>query len=89
MTISNAAPRRRPAQEFDAFCAEQKLNRHVGKALWSILDRDGSGTVSKDEFHSALLSMQASRRWTRFCPSCEYKNECAFCAECNTRRERM
>lgn len=71
-------------QEFDQFCVEVKISTAVGKQLWAILDRDGSGTVSKDEFHAALLSMQASRRWIRFCPSCEYRNDCPFCAECNS-----
>ena len=75
--------RRRASQEFDTFCADSKLKKAVSKALWSILDRDGSGTVSKDEFHTALLSLQASRRWIRFCPTCEYRNECPYCAECN------
>ena len=81
-SLANA--RRHRPQEFELFCVEVKISSAVGKQLWAILDRDGSGTVSKEEFHAALLGMQASRRWIRFCPACEYRNDCSFCHECNT-----
>lgn len=70
--------------EYDKFVKEEKIPPSTAGILWSLLDRDNSGEVSKDEFHSALLALQQNRSWARYCPSCEYRNDCAFCQECNS-----
>ena len=41
-------------------------------------------TVSRAEFSSALRNMQQARAWLRYCPTCEFRNDCAYCHECNT-----
>jgi hypothetical protein len=71
------------AQEFERFTKQINLTRQQSSELWQILDRDGSGEVSKDEFSSALTNMQAARAWLRYCPECIYQNLCAYCQECN------
>ena len=70
--------------EYDTFIKTRKIPPAIAGVLWSLLDTDGSGEVSKDEFKSALLALQSSRSWSRYCPACEYRNDCAFCQECNS-----
>ena len=70
--------------EYDKFTKSKKIPPAIAAVLWSLLDTDGSGEVSTDEFKSALLALQSSRSWSRYCPSCEYQNECDFCQECNS-----
>ena len=70
--------------EYDTFIKTKKIPPAIAGVLWSLLDTDGSGEVSKDEFKSALLALQSSRSWSRYCPACEYRNDCAFCQECNS-----
>ena len=70
--------------EYDTFIKTRKIPPAIAGVLWSLLDTDGSGEVSKDEFKSALIALQSSRSWSRYCPACEYRNDCAFCQECNS-----
>jgi len=70
--------------EFNTFIKMKQIPSAVAGVLWSLLDRDNSGEVSKDEFKSALLALRNSQSWSRYCPACEYRNECAFCQECNS-----
>lgn len=69
--------------EFDEFIQESHLSRAVSRALWTMLDSDQSGTVSRDEFRHCLRRMQATRAWLRFCPTCDFTNDCPYCQECN------
>ena len=70
--------------EFNTFIKMKQIPSAVAGVLWSLLDRDNSGEVSKDEFKSALLALRNSQSWSRYCPACEYRNDCAFCQECNS-----
>merc|ERR1740139_592978 len=70
--------------EYDTFIKTRKIPQAISGVLWSLLDVDGSGEVSKAEFKSALVALQSSRSWSRYCPSCEYRNDCAICQECNS-----
>merc|ERR1711865_491833 len=70
--------------EYDTFIKTRKIPPAIAGVLWSLLDTDGPGEVSKDEFKSALLALQSSRSWSRYCPACEYRNDCAFCQECKS-----
>ena len=69
--------------EFDEFIKESHLSGAVSRALWHMLDNDRSGEVSRDEFRSCLRRMQATRAWLRFCPTCDFTNDCPYCLECN------
>ena len=60
------------------------LPKATADNLWVLLDSDKSGTVSRAEFSSALRNMQQARAWLRYCPTCEFRNDCAYCHECNT-----
>ena len=70
--------------EYDTFIKIKQIPSAIAGVLWSLLDRDNSGEVSKDEFKSALLALRNSQSWSRYCPACEYRNDCAFCQECNS-----
>ena len=71
-------------EEFFEFAAASKLPKATADKLWALLDRDNSGTVSRAEFSRALRNMQQARAWLRYCPTCEFRNDCAYCHECNT-----
>ena len=71
------------SEEFDQFTKASNITRQQAMSLWQLLDRDGSGQVSKAEFQSALANLQAARAWLRYCPDCIYNNVCAYCQECN------
>ena len=70
-------------EEFEEFTKSENMTRATSAALWVMLDKDMSGTVSRDEFRDALLEMQHSKAWLRYCPTCSFDNDCAFCQECN------
>merc|ERR1740139_1059199 len=61
--------------EYDTFIKTRKIPQAISGVLWSLLDVDGSGEVSKAEFKSALVALQSSRSWSRYCQVC-------FCASC-------
>ena len=44
------------------------MTRATSASLWLMLDKDGSGTVSRDEFRDALLQMQSSKARPRPAP---------------------
>ena len=73
--------------EFDRFTKITNLTRQQANSLWIVLDRDGSGEVTKEEFTTALENFQKARAWLRFCPSCVYANTCNYCQECNSNCE--
>ena len=60
------------------------MTRQQATQLWRILDKDGSGQISKDEFGEALTGMHRARAWLRYCPDCIYQNTCAYCLETNS-----
>jgi len=74
--------------EFEKFTKTINIPRPIAAKLWSLLDQDGSGMVSKQEFTQALTTMQQGRIWLRLCPTCTYSNNCAFCFECNANCQR-
>ena len=71
-------------EEFFEFATASKLPKATADNLWVLLDSDKSGTVSRAEFSRALRNMQQARAWLRYCPTCEFRNDCAYCHECNT-----
>ena len=71
-------------EEFFEFATASKLPKATADNLWALLDSDKSGTASRAEFSSALRNMQQARAWLRYCPTCEFRNDCAYCHECNT-----
>ena len=69
-------------EEFKLFTRKQKLSEAVSESLWRNLDVDGNGIVDADEFTMALETMTKARAWLRFCPTCDFANECPYCVEC-------
>jgi len=69
--------------EFDALVLSRNLSVQQARDLWRVLDKDGSGVVSKAEFKEAFMAMLQARQWMRYCPACDYSNTCAFCDEVN------
>ena len=45
------------------------------------MDEDGSGSVTEEEFKGALIKLRMASQWVRFCPTCQYRHDCAFCLE--------
>lgn len=70
-------------EEFDRFTKQVNITRQQSMQLWLVLDKDGSGAVSKEEFMEALANLQQARSWLRYCPDCIYSNTCAYCLETN------
>ena len=66
-------------QEYIGFARSIKLPVSAADKLWAILDSNGDGRVTADEFTSALESMTGARAWNRYCPNCKYDNTCSFC----------
>jgi len=75
-------------QEFNRFTKAINLPRQHASLLWRILDRDGSGEVARDEFTATLEEFQRARQWSRYCPNCDYLNDCSYCRECNANCEK-
>ena len=71
-------------RRFERFSKEINMTRQQATQLWRILDKDGSGQISKDEFGEALTGMHRARAWLRYCPDCIYQNTCAYCLETNS-----
>ena len=55
------------AHEFEKFTKDVNITRQQASSLWAVLDRDGSGSVEKEEFTRALANMQQARAWSRYC----------------------
>lgn len=70
-------------EEYERFTKEHNMTRKQAADLWLILDKDGSGEISKQEFADALSTFQRERAWLRYCPDCIYQNSCAYCLETN------
>ena len=79
-------------EEFEIFCEAAGIREKLMKNLWKLLDDDGSGSVTLEEFKQALIYLRRAGQWLRFCPTCKYGNSCAFCLEaascdmCNAKR---
>lgn len=68
-------------EEFDIFCEAAGIRPVLTKMLWKLLDDDGSGSVTLEEFKQALIFLRQASQWVRYCPTCKYSNDCAFCQE--------
>lgn len=68
-------------EEFEIFCEAAGIREKLTKNLWKLLDDDGSGSVTLEEFKQALIYLRRAGQWLRFCPTCKYGNSCAFCLE--------
>lgn len=68
-------------EEYDRFAAALQLGE-LKERLWTLMDGDNSGSVSKREFTASLQVLQQARAWMRFCPTCAFDNNCAFCKKC-------
>ena len=68
-------------EEFEIFCEAAGIREKLTKNLWKLLDDDGSGSVTLEEFKQALIYLRRAGQWVRFCPTCKYGNSCAFCQE--------
>ena len=67
--------------EFAAFCEDVAIQPALAKTLWKLMDEDGSGSVTEEEFKGALIKLRMASQWVRFCPTCQYRHDCAFCLE--------
>lgn len=71
-------------KEYDEFIKETKISSSAAASLWQLLDSDDNGTVTLEEFQAALQMLREARSVTRYCPTCQFRNECAFCDEVAT-----
>ena len=56
-----------------------KMGPVIADRLWKLLDIDGNGIVDVDEFTTTMSNMTNARAWLRYCPTCDFMNECDFC----------
>ena len=74
--------------EFERFAKAMDIMK-IAPQLWNAMDNDRSGSVDKDEFLLALRNLSNARAWLRFCPTCQFENDCEMCVrvedcdECN------
>ena len=66
-------------EEYQRFCTVIELAPEVQAEFWEILDINGDGVVSHDEFFATVESLTGMRSWSRHCPDCMYSNNCHFC----------
>ena len=56
---------------------------HVGaKQLYALFDLNGDGAITEVEVRAAMRALELSRSWARYCPTCSFENECAYCDAC-------
>jgi hypothetical protein len=71
--------KRMDRNEYTTFMRRLGLSQEIADRLWTLLDMDRNGIVDSDEFSKTLHALTNARAWLRYCPECEFRNECAFC----------
>ena len=68
-----------PPHTTPAVMKRLKMGPAIADRLWKLLDIDGNGIVDVDEFTTTMSNMTNARAWLRYCPTCDFQNECDFC----------
>ena len=62
-----------------------EMARRVGidhsnaKRMFALFDPDGDGNITEVEVTSVLGNIEHERGWQRYCPTCQFRNECTYC----------
>lgn len=71
--------KRMDRNEYNTFMRRLGLSQNIADRLWVLLDIDKNGIVDADEFTKTMSALTNARAWLRFCPTCDFNNECDFC----------
>ena len=75
------ADERMDEDEFKKFVRILHMTDEHAHMFWRFCDINKDGHIDTDEFLFGLERMTCARAWLRFCPTCDYENECAYCIQ--------